>query len=238
MRRAAAHDVRLDRWKTRAVSGCCGSGIPSCEAVFDEKAASDDVDRFRRHGPRWATRELIDELSTGFALAASSVIDIGAGVGAVHLGLLERGAAHAVDLDGSSAYLRAASVEAERLGFADRVEHVLGDAVVIGPLLEPADLVALDRVICCFADLADLLGAAAALASQRIGLVYPRDIWWIRVGARLTNPVLFSRSAGFRFRVHRREAIAGLLVGAGFVPLAARDGRLWRVETWERAGTG
>ena len=218
------------------MSECCGNGIPSCESVFDAKVAKDDAKAFRRDGPSWASRELIEELAAGVALDESSVIDIGAGIGAVHLGLLQRGAAHAVDLDGSSAYLAAATAEAERLGFADRVEHVLGDAVLVGPTVPPADLVALDRVICCSADVSGLLGVATALASRRIGLVYPRDNWWVRVGASLSNPLFFRGSAGFRFRVHRRETVAGLLRGAGFAPLAARHGWLWRVETWERVG--
>lgn len=220
------------------MSGCCGNGIPACEAVFDEGVARDEVAKFRRNGPPWATRELIDELATGLALDGSSVIDIGAGVGAVHLGLLTRGAARAVDLDGSSAYLSAAAGEATRLGFEDRVQHVLGDATVLGPTLDHADLVALDRVICCSADVAGLLGTAALLAERRIGLVYPRDTWWIRAGTTVANPLFFARSGGFRFRVHRRTTVAGLLGAAGFVRLSARDGRLWRVETWERAASG
>jgi magnesium-protoporphyrin O-methyltransferase len=220
------------------VSGCCGNGIPACEEVFDEGVARDEAAKFRRDGPGWSTRELIDGLAAGIALDGSSVIDIGAGVGAVHLGLLTRGAARAVDLDGSSAYVAAAAGEAKRLGFEDRVEHVLGDAVVLGPTLEPADLVALDRVICCSGDVAGLLGTAALLARQRIGLVYPRDSWWIRAGTTVANPVFFARSGGFRFRVHRQATVAALLGAAGFAPLAARNGRLWRIETWERTAGG
>ena len=101
--------------------------------------------------------------------------------------------------------------------------------------MAPADLVALDRVICCFGDLPALLGAAASLATRRLGLVYPRDSWWTRAMATLGNPVVFARRNGFRFRVHRRATVAALLREAGFVPLADRAGAIWRVETWERA---
>ena len=216
------------------MSGCCGDGIPSCEAMFDERAARDDLRQYRKDGPAWATQELIDELARDIELEGASVIDIGAGIGAVHLELLRRGAARAVDIDGSSAYLGAARGEAERLGVVDRVQHVLGDATVVGPGVEPAELVALDRVICCFGDLQGLLGVATALASRRLGLVYPKDRWWSRAIAAVGNPLLFARRGGFRFRVHRQAAISAALREAGFAPLAARDGRLWRVETWER----
>ena len=217
------------------MAGCCGEGIPSCERVFDRRTAERDLREFRRKGAPWATRELIDELASGIDLAGATVLDVGAGIGAVHLGLLARGAARAVDVDGSAAYVVAARDEAERRGLGDRVRHVLGDLAIVAPTLEPADLVALDRVVCCYGDVASLLGAAAALARRRLGLVYPRDRWWIRVGATLANLVMFRRSAGYRMRVHRASTMAGLLRAAGFAPETGRDGRLWRVETWARS---
>jgi magnesium-protoporphyrin O-methyltransferase len=220
------------------VGGCCGEGIPSCEHVFDRKTADDDLRRLRRNGPPWASRELIDDLAAGVDLEGATVLDIGAGVGAVHLGLLERGAASAVDVDGSGAYLAAAREEAARRGLGDRVRHVLGDVTAMAPTLQPADLVALDRVVCCYGDAAALLAAAAALARRRLGLVYPRDRWWMRAAAALGNAVMFRRSAGYRMHIHRAGALAGILREAGFVPLAGRDGRIWRVEAWERQDAG
>lgn len=219
------------------MGGCCGEGIPSCERVFDRRAADRDLRRFRRKGAPWATRELIEELASGVDLADVTVLDVGAGVGAVHLGLLERGASSAVDVDGSGAYLATAREEAARRGLGDRVRHVLGDVTIVAPTIDDADLVALDRVVCCYGDVASLLTAASTLARRRLGLVYPRDRWWIRAGATLGNLVMFRRSTGYRMHVHRASTMAGLLRAAGFGPVAYRDGRVWRVETWERVAT-
>ncbi len=218
------------------MGGCCGEGIPSCERVFDRKTADRDASDFRRKGAPWSTRELIDELASEVDLAGTTVLDVGAGVGAVHLELLARGAARAVDVDGSGAYVAVAREEAERAGVADRVQHVVGDLTVVAPTLAVADLVALDRVVCCYGDVASLLTAAAALARARLGLVYPRDRWWIRAGAAVGNLVMFRRSSGYRMRVHRVAAMTALLEAAGFERAAGRDGRLWRVETWQRVG--
>jgi SAM-dependent methyltransferase len=218
------------------MGGCCNEGIPSCERVFDRQTADRDLRDFRRNGAPWATRELIDELASGLDLAGATVLDVGAGIGAVHLGLLARGAASAVDVDGSGAYVAVAREEAERAGLAERVRHVLGDLTLVAPTLEPADLVALDRVVCCYGDMASLLTTASTLARRRLGLVYPRDRWWIRAGAAVGNLVMFRRSAGYRMRVHRVTAMAALLEAAGFARVAGRDGRLWRVETWDRVG--
>jgi magnesium-protoporphyrin O-methyltransferase len=218
------------------MGGCCGEGIPSCERVFDRRTADHDLRDLRRKGAPWATRALIDQLASGFDLAGTTVLDVGAGVGTVHLELLARGAASAVDVDGSGAYVAVAREEAERRGLGDRIEHVLGDLTVVAPTLEPADLVALDRVVCCYGDVVSLLTSATALARARLGLVYPRDRWWIRAGATAGNLVMFRRSSGYRMRVHPVTAMAALLEAAGFARLAGRDGRLWRVETWERVG--
>jgi len=219
------------------MGGCCGEGIPSCEHVFDRGTADADLRRLRRDGPPWATRALIDQLASGIDLAGATVLDVGAGVGAVHLGLLARGAANAVDVDGSGAYVAVAREEAVRRGLESRVRHVLGDLTIVAATLEQADLVALDRVVCCYGDAESLLTAAGGLARRRLGLVYPRDRWWIRAGATLGNLFMFRRSTGYRMRVHRASTISGLLEAAGFAPRAHRDGRIWRVETWERAGT-
>ena len=42
---------------------------------------------------------------------------------------------------------------------------------LVAPTLEPADLVALDRVVCRYGDMASLLTAASALARRRLALV-------------------------------------------------------------------
>jgi hypothetical protein len=216
------------------MSSCCGDGIPSCEHVFDERTADGDLRDLRRDGPSWATRALIDALGDGLELGDVSVTDIGAGVGAVHLGLLERGALRAVDVDGSSAYLAAAREEAGRRGLEDRVTHVLGDVTAMAGRLEPTDLVALDRVVCCYPDAIALMGMAASIATRRVGLVYPRDAWWLRAGVTVVNPVMFWRSAGYRMRIHHASTVTRPLENAGFKRLTVRNGRVWRVETWER----
>ncbi len=216
------------------MGSCCGGGIPSCEHVFDQRTADDDLRRFRAGGPSWATSELIDALTDGLDVSGLSVVDIGGGVGAVHIGLLELGARDAVDIDGSSAYLAAARAEATRRGLDDRVTHILGDVTGLVGDVAPADLVALDRVVCCYADAPALVAAAAALATRRVGLVYPRDTWWIRIGVTISNPIMFRRSAGYRMRVHRPTLLAAVLRTAGFRRRRIRDGHVWRVEAWER----
>ena len=159
----------------------CDPGCACAANEFTERHARDDLAKLRRSGPVKTTRWLLDGLSVG-GVAGWSVLDIGAGVGAVHLELLDAGAASAVDVDVSSAFVAAARDEAARRGRSDAVTYEIGDFVALAPSVEPADIVALDRVVCCYADMAALVSLSAARARRRYGLVYPRDTWWIRSG--------------------------------------------------------
>ena len=115
-----------------------------------------------------ASRALIEALRAG-GIDGQTVLDVGGGVGAVHHALLRSGAASAVDVDASRAYVATARAEAERQGHADRVRYLTGDFVALADDVGPADLVALDRVICCYPDMAALVGRSAALARRRYG---------------------------------------------------------------------
>src|SRR5262249_16562141 len=143
-------------------------------------------------------------------------LDIGAGVGAVHMALLAAGAISATDVDVSAAYLKTAKSEATRLGLSDRTQYIRGGFVQQAEKIEPADVVTLDRVVCCYPDMPALVGASVAHARSLYGLIFPRDIWWMRWGAAVTN--LFPRlmRSGFQFYVHRTERVDAIARDGGF----------------------
>src|SRR5690348_17260167 len=150
----------------------CGSGCSCRGNEFGDDTARRELRGYREKGPDETTRWLIDALrgGPGSSIDGATVLDVGAGVGAVHLELLRAGAVRAVDVDGSPAYLAASREEAARQGVDDRVEYLDGDVVALADRIEPADLVALDRVVCCYPDMRALLGVAAARTQWRIGL--------------------------------------------------------------------
>jgi magnesium-protoporphyrin O-methyltransferase len=59
-------------------------------------------------------------------------------------------------------------------------QFIQGDFVAISGTLPDADVVTLDRVVCCYPDAEVLLGAAAARTRQLLALTYPRDRWYVR----------------------------------------------------------
>jgi magnesium-protoporphyrin O-methyltransferase len=219
-------------------SAVCGPGCACAVGnEFGERTAKREARRYRSKGPETTTRWLIEGLRGGpdGDVTGLSVLDIGAGVGAVHLALLEAGAAGAVDVDGSPAFIAAAKKEALRVGVAHRVRHEAGDFVELAGGIEPADLVALDRVVCCYPDMAALVGLSAARAGRRYGLVYPRDVWWIRGGGAVLNAVMRIIRQRTRVFIHKTADVEALVEAAGLTRHFFRQGLYWQVAVFERA---
>jgi magnesium-protoporphyrin O-methyltransferase len=200
---------------------------------YDGLNAAADVARWRNGKLYPATRELI-EVVRREGVTGAHLLDIGAGVGAVHLTLLEAGAADAVDVDASQEYLSVARSEAEQRGLQDRVRYHYGDVVELADDLPAADIVTLDSVICCYPYLEPLLRAATRSAPRLVGITYPRDVWWMRVYMRLYNLVQAVRRIRARYFPHRRADIERVMVAAGYRRLNEGGPRVWCVVVYAR----
>ena len=212
---------------------CCAPGDSPFDHQFDARHAAGKLRAYRRNGPVGLTRVLIEALAEG-GIDGQTVLDIGGGVGVVHHELLRSGAATAVDVDASRAYISVAREEADRQGHAERVRYLAGDFVVLADDVDPADLVALDRVICCYADMVALVGRSASLTRRRYGLVYPRDSWLGRAGTALLNAQLRLSRSPFRVYVHRAADVDAILAAHGLVKRLHRTTLIWQLALYER----
>lgn len=139
---------------------CCPHCVDA-EDFFGERMARHDLRRYRKKGPSDSTRRLLDAIGAP-ASPDATLLDIGGGVGAIDHELLAAGLHHAVHVEASASYLKAAVQEDERRGWRDRVTHHHGDFVDLAPTLPDADVVTLDRVICCYPDMHRLVELSAA----------------------------------------------------------------------------
>lgn len=204
---------------------------------YDGHHAAQDLAAWQSRGPSPATQELIDVIRAQ-GVKGATLLDIGAGVGIVHLALLEAGAAAAIDVDASRDYLAAARGEAERRGLAGRVDYRFGDVVELAADLPSVDVVTLDSVICCYPYLSRLLQAAVRPGPRLVGLTYPLEAWWMRLAMHLYN----ARSAllGWpeHYFIHRRAEIDRLMGEFGFVTFHRGGTRFWRVVAYRRNSDG
>jgi magnesium-protoporphyrin O-methyltransferase len=206
---------------------CC------CPNVFSSKQARDDLRRYRRNGPDSTTRALI-EANVAEGVDGATLLDIGGGIGAIQLGLLEAGAARAESIDATEAYVETAQAEAERRGFGDRVAGRLADFVAVAAEIGPADIVTLDKVVCCNRDMPALLDRAAGHARRVVGLVYPRETWWNRLAARGIAAWGWLTRDPTRWFLHRSADIDALLARAGFERHDVRRELIWQISIYRR----
>jgi magnesium-protoporphyrin O-methyltransferase len=201
--------------------------------MFDERTVSRELTHYRAKGPDRTTRMLIGALKKE-RIQDLSLLDIGGGVGAIQHALLEAGVQNAVDVDASQAYIQAARAEALRRGVAERISFQHGDFVELAGQIPPADIVTLDRVICCYPDMEKLVSLSAARARKLYSLVFPRDTWWLRIGFVLMNFFMRLRRNPYRAFMHPTRAVEALLRGSGFKRLYYHRTLIWQVAVYSR----
>ena len=200
---------------------------------FDEKHAIKDLKRYRANGPDKTTRLLLDLLEAE-GVRGASLLDVGGGVGVVHHELLAAGAQTAVHVDATAANIRAAEEEATRRGHAGRVRFLQGDFVTLAPEISAADVVTLDRVICCYPDMERLVSASASRARRLYGAVFPRERWFLRLMVALGNLARRLRRNAFRAYVHPVREIDATIRRQGLSARRIHDTFVWRVVVYSR----
>jgi magnesium-protoporphyrin O-methyltransferase len=193
----------------------------------DGRDAEAQLEEWQELGTSDSTQALLDAvLDEG--VEGARLLNVGAGIGVVHLELLDAGAASAVDVDASREYLAVARGEAERRGVGDRVEHHYGDLVELADGLPDTDIVTLDHVICCYPYVDRLLRAAIRPTTRLVALSYPLDAWWLRAYMRAHNVWWALSRMPDRWYIHRRARVNRLMDEYGF-----REHKWTRVGTWQ-----
>jgi magnesium-protoporphyrin O-methyltransferase len=203
------------------------------EKIFNEKYVTKELKDYRRKGPVKTTRWLIDALKqTG--VQGLDLLDIGGGVGAIQHELIAAGVSLVTGVDAASAYIQAAKAEAERAGYSERATQIYGDFVDLAPGLAKADIVTLDRVICCYHDMDRLVRASVGLAKKYYGVIYPRSLWWTRLICSIEN--IFERLVGnpYRAYVHPTEKVEAIIKEKGFTRHYYRQTLAWQVVVYAR----
>jgi SAM-dependent methyltransferase len=201
--------------------------------AFDAKRAARDIREYRRFGPAGQTAELLKSLRD-LKLVDVTLLDIGGGVGVIHHELLADLAREATHVDASAAYLEVARQESARRGHAPRIRFVHADFTEIASELPQADVVTLDRVVCCYPDFHLLLRSAADRSRRILAMTYPRQTWYLRIGLDIVNFFQRLRRDPFRVFLHPVQEMERLLNHAGLRRLSIKRQFVWEVALYSR----
>jgi 16S rRNA G966 N2-methylase RsmD len=196
--------------------------------MFGDRFARYVAGRYRRKGLDPTAARMVDLLEER-GVQGATVLEVGGGVGEIGLELLRRGAASATNLELSPAY----ESEAERLiaeaGMTGRVDRRLADIATDPAEVEPADVVVMHRVVCCYPDYAGLLGAAADHARQQLVFSFPPRNPVSRAFLAMQNAFFTVARREFRVFAHPPAAMLGVLAEHGLPSAQVHRGRIWQV---------
>jgi magnesium-protoporphyrin O-methyltransferase len=212
---------------------CC-THTRGLNRFFDERNARAEVRDYWKHGIDKHARNVAAALAA-CRVEGASVLEVGGGIGGLHAELLARGAVRATDVDISEAYIAAAQSVAERLGIRERVEYRQADFAGAAAEIPAADVVVLHRVVCCYPDMPALVAAAAQHADHLLALSFPHHAWYTQLFQRVLNATMWLQRAGFRFYVHKPEAIYGVAAEAGLRPVRQILSWPWQIVVFERS---
>lgn len=212
------------------MSSCCRPG--DYDKVFDAKHAQSKARAYTRKGLTGDARRIFDfvrnKMSPGY-----SVLEVGGGVGEIQLELLRAGAAHAINVELATQYETAASQLIRERKVADRVERHVGDFVRDAAEVPSADVVIMNRVICCYPEAGALVAAAADHARRYLIVTFPLDRWYVRWGVAAANKLRF-RDSTFRGFVHPTSVVLSSAWGSGLRPVEHHRGLIWQRIVFER----
>ena len=211
----------------------CGSNCCGTADFFGDRIARRHLRKYRRGGPFGTTKRLLAALRETPG-PKDSLLDVGGGVGMIAHEMLAAGASSAAIVDASPAFLDAARAESERRHTSDRLRLQLGDAVELRDDVPQADVVTLDKVVCCNADLPLLLGDVVLRARRMIGLIYPRDRWWNAIAAKALAAFGWLTRDSTRWYLHSDEEVDGFLRRAGFERHEVSRTIIWQVALYVR----
>ena len=216
------------------MSACCARH--GQDELFGERAARRSAARYRRRGADPMARSLARRAAAR-GVEGATVLEIGGGIGQVLLELLRQGAARGEVVELVPSYEPLVGELAAEQGVADRVSFRTADLVADPASGSPADLVVLNKVVCCTPDGVELAGVAASLARRSLALSHPRETRLARVVFGTVNLFLRARRRRFRVFVHPVRELEQAVAAEGLALASESHGPLFRVAAYERANS-
>jgi len=208
--------------------GCCSQY--GCDEFFGERFARRTARRYRNRGLEGTASRLRAFLAER---GGERALEIGGGVGALVAELVRGGVARGELVEVAAAYEPFARALFRDAGVD--VDFHLADLVSHPDRVEPADLVALNKVVCCTPDGPALVAAAAGLTRVALAFSYPRERATFRAAARLQNGAFRLGGRRFRVFVHDRAALVGAAESRGLRLVHEHKGAVWATAGFERA---
>ena len=192
--------------------GCCQcQGI---ENMFDKKAAKRQLKRYLKKGPSKTTGMLLKAIHKT-EVKGLEFLDIGGGIGAIQYDLIKAGASSGTSIEASPAYIDLVKEEIHKNNLAELIDFKHGDFTAIASDVNSADIVTLDKVICCYDDMSELVRLSSKLSRKIYAIIYPRDVWWTKLALPFINFYPIIKGSPFRVFIHPAKKVEEIIFRNG-----------------------
>jgi len=192
--------------------GCCQcQGI---ENMFDKKAARRALKRYLKKGPSKTTEMLLKAIHKT-EVKGLDFLDIGGGIGAIQYDLIKAGASSGTSIEASPAYIDLVKDEIHKNNLAEIIDFKHGDFTAIASDVDSADIVTLDKVICCYDDMSELVRLSSKLSRKIYAVIYPRDAWWTKLALLFINFYPIIMGSPFRVFIHPTKKVEEIIFRNG-----------------------
>jgi protein-L-isoaspartate O-methyltransferase len=214
-----------------SMAGCCRSGV--CEEMFNPRKARANLRRYRKKGLDKLEREMVLTASAQ-PLTGARILEIGGGIGTIQAELLAAGAGSGEVVELVSAYEPFARELAQHKGIEGRSTFRVADVLEQPGSVAPADIVILNRVVCCSPDGVRLTAAAGKLAGRMLLVIYPRDRTVVRLVMGFMNGVFGVMGRSFRTFLHPPSALSAAAQAEGLSAAEMRRTVAWEFTAFRR----
>jgi hypothetical protein len=159
---------------------------------------------------------------------------VGGGIGAIQIELLKAGISRAVNIELTPTYEEAAQALLREAGLEDRVERRVMDFAEATGEVEAADIVVMNRVICCYPDMPKLAGSAADHAREILVVSFPKERWWTRAVISLVDLALRVARQQFQVFLHPPGKIIATAERHGLKSVSNQTSLFWEVASLYR----
>jgi magnesium-protoporphyrin O-methyltransferase len=166
-----------------------------------------------------------------------SVLDVGCGVGGVHIALLEQGAQSVQAVDVSEGMIEQARLLAQKAGVRERIQYFTGDIVQQNVDVKSADIVVMDKVLCCYHDVNVLLRTVLGRVRWVLAVSYPGDTWIPTTIFKFMDWLGQVRRWSFHPYYHDPDMIDAILKEGGLKEVASERTWIWQIRTFVRNDT-
>lgn len=221
------------------MSCCCAPNRAALEGTnkFFNTQARRSEKYFKKKGLRKEQKYLGEGIRRS-GMKDAEILEIGCGVGGLHLSLFKDGAAKATGFDISEKMIATARKLSAEMGLEDRTQYQHGDFVAMHDDAPTADVTILDKVICCYENAPELIARSTAKTRRIYAVSYPRQNPFVRLVFKSTKFFLKLFRQAFHPYYHEPVQIESRITAAGFEKIYEHETIVWLIQIFQRKANG